>query len=100
MFVEPAAGEVSPQPQDPRSTRTFSTATNSRNDIAATVATVDPMWLKLCTSASVAAPAAVARTRASTSTTVEWPMAKKKPTPTLRRPRCSISRVVSSIAAM
>ena len=38
--------------------------------------------------------------KAMASTTVEWPMAKKKPTPTGLRPRCIISLVVSSMAAM
>ncbi len=50
--------------------------------------------------ADVVASAAVTTTNARASTTDEWPMAKKNPTPTGRRPRASIRRVESSIAAM
>ena len=78
----------------------MSTATSPRNTTATTVETVPPTSRQESTWAVAARARATATTSESTTTTAECPIAKKNPTPTGRRPRWSISRVVSSIAAM
>ena len=83
----------------PRRMTMFIAAIRNRNRAEAEVETMPPIPLQA--SKRVCSAAAVAATAAATSrTTVECPMAKKKPTETGRPPSCISLRVTLSIAAI